>query len=112
MKGSYLRFGAMIATSTVVMFGLMYLHTYQLSHIYWSETRAYMALIMGAWMALVMLSFMLAMYTDRRRNLAIYTGSFVVFVIALWLVRSQETVQDVAYMKAMVPHHSNCDSYE
>lgn len=106
MKGSYLRFGAMIATSTVVMFGLMYLHTYQLSHIYWSETRAYMALIMGAWMALVMLSFMLAMYTDRRRNLAIYTGSVVVFVIALWLVRSQETVQQVAYMKAMIPHHS------
>jgi uncharacterized protein (DUF305 family) len=106
MKGSYLRFGAMIATSTVVMFGLMYLHTYQLSHIYWSETRAYMALIMGAWMALVMLSFMLAMYSDRRRNLAIYTGSVFVFVIALWLVRSQETVQEVAYMKAMIPHHS------
>lgn len=106
MKGSYLRFGAMIATSTVVMFGLMYLHTYELGHIYWSETRAYMAVIMGAWMALVMLSFMLAMYTDRRRNLAIYTGSVVVFIIALWLVRSQETVQDVGYMKAMIPHHS------
>ena len=24
----------------------------------------------------------------------------------LWLVRSQSTVDDVAYMKAMIPHHS------
>jgi hypothetical protein len=29
----YPRFGAMIATSTVVMLGLMYLHTYQLSQL-------------------------------------------------------------------------------
>ena len=68
MKGSYLRFCAMIATSTLIMLGLMYLNTYQLDHIFWSETRAYMALIMGAAMAIVMLSFMLGMYSDRRKN--------------------------------------------
>ncbi len=45
----------MIVTSTVVMFVLMYLNTYSLDHIYWSETRAYMALVMGATMALIML---------------------------------------------------------
>ncbi|MBS5905459.1 MAG: DUF305 domain-containing protein, partial [Acetobacteraceae bacterium] len=28
------------------------------------------------------------------------------FAGALWLVRSQQTVGDVAYMKAMIPHHS------
>ena len=28
------------------------------------------------------------------------------FAGALWLVRSQETVSDVSYMKAMIPHHS------
>lgn len=48
MQGSYSRFAAMIATSTVVMLGLMYLHTYQLDHVRWSETRGYMALLMGA----------------------------------------------------------------
>jgi hypothetical protein len=106
VKGSYLRFGAMIATSTLVMLGLMYLNTYQLDHIRWSETRAYMALIMGASMAVVMLSFMLGMYNDRRKNAAIYIGSIAVFATALYLVRSQETVQQVSYMKAMIPHHS------
>jgi uncharacterized protein (DUF305 family) len=34
------------------------------------------------------------------------TTSAAVFAISLYLVRSQRTVQDVAYMKAMIPHHS------
>jgi uncharacterized protein (DUF305 family) len=29
-----------------------------------------------------------------------------VFALALWLVRSQATVDQVSYMKAMIPHHS------
>ncbi len=96
----------MIATSTVVMFGLMYLNTYALGHIFFSETRAYMALLMGATMAVIMLGFMLAMYTRRRVNIAIFAGSVAVFALSLWLVRSQATVGDVAWMKAMIPHHS------
>lgn len=103
---SYLRFGAMVATSTVVMFGLMYLNTYDLGHVLYSQTRAWMALVMGAAMAIIMLLFMLGMYKNRRANLAILVGSAVVFAVSLWLVRSQETVGDLAYMKAMVPHHS------
>eukprot|EP00873_Tetraselmis_striata_P012390 jgi/Tetstr1/432654/TSEL_022022.t1 len=96
----------MIATSTVVMFGLMYLNTYLVGHAFWSETRAYMALVMGATMAIIMLAYMLSMYTDRRLNIAIFTGSVVVFAVALWLVRSQITVGDRSYMSAMIPHHS------
>jgi hypothetical protein len=103
---NYQRFVAMIVTSTIVMFGLMYLNTYQLDHVFFSETRAYMALVMGAVMALVMLGFMRGMYTNTRLNLAIAAASIVVFVVALWLVRSQTTIDDVSYMKAMIPHHS------
>ncbi len=102
----YLRFGAMIGTSTAVMLGLMYLNTYQLDHIFFSETRLYMALVMGAAMAVIMLAFMQRMYDNRRANLAIYASSILVFVLALWLVRSQRTVADVSWMKAMIPHHS------
>jgi len=102
----YMRFGAMILTSTVVMFGFMYLNTYRLDHVFFSETRFYMALMMGATMAVVMLSFMLHMHTNRRVNIGIFTGSVLVFCLALWLVRSQATVEDVSYMKAMIPHHS------
>jgi hypothetical protein len=102
----YARFGAMIATSTIVMFGLMYFNTYQFDHVFFSETRAYMALVMGATMAVVMLGFMLGMYKNRRVNMGILGGSVVVFAVALWLVRSQTTVDDVSYMRAMIPHHS------
>jgi len=38
---------------------LMYLNTYALDHVFFSETRAYMALVMGATMAIIMLAFML-----------------------------------------------------
>tara|TARA_R110002124_G_scaffold100168_2_gene246734 strand:- start:81 stop:506 length:426 start_codon:yes stop_codon:yes gene_type:complete len=96
----------MIATSTIVMFGLMYLNTYAIDHATFSETRLYMALIMGAVMAIVMLGFMLSMYTNKTLNMAIFAGAVVVFAGALWLVRSQTTVQDVSYMRAMIPHHS------
>lgn len=106
MQMSYWRFAAMIATSTVVMFGLMYLNTYAFEHILWSETRAWMALLMGAVMAVIMLSFMLNMYMKKRVNIAIYIGSIVVFALSLWIIRSQATVGDAEYMKAMIPHHS------
>ncbi len=103
---SYWRFAAMIATSTVVMFGLMYLNTYAFEHVFFSETRTYMALLMGAVMAVIMLSFMLSMYSNKAINIAIYIGSIVVFGLTLWLVRSQVTVGDTSYMRAMIPHHS------
>ncbi|WP_198162018.1 DUF305 domain-containing protein [Sphingomonas sp. TDK1] len=102
----YGRFAAMIATSTVVMFGLMYLNTYALDHVMFSQTRMWMALLMGAVMAIIMLGFMWGMYPNRRANIGIVAGAAAVFAGPLWLVRSQETVDDVAYMKAMIPHHS------
>lgn len=106
MQGSYGRFAAMILTSTVVMFGLMYLNTWAIDHVFFSETRAFMALYMGAVMAAIMLAFMLGMYSNRRANIAIFAASAVVFAGALYLVRSQDTIGDVAWMKAMIPHHS------
>jgi len=106
MHGNYWRFAAMIATSTLVMFGLMYVHTYAWHHAYFSETRAWMALLMGAVMAIVMLGFMLGMYTSRAVNAAIFAGATIVSAAAVWLVRSQVTVTGLDYMEAMVPHHS------
>ena len=100
------RFAATIATSTVVMFALMYLNTYALSHVWWSQTRGWMALLMGAVMALIMVGLMWGMLEDRRARLGIVAGSLAVFALSLFLVRSQETVDDVSWMKAMIPHHS------
>ncbi len=103
---NYAKFGGMIATSTVVMFIFTYLNTYVADHATFSETRMYMALLMGASMALIMLGFMLHMLKNRRVNIGIVVASLFVFALALFLVRSQTTIDDTSYMKAMIPHHS------
>ena len=103
---SYIRFGLMILTSTVVMFILMYLNTYAWEHVFFSETRTYMAILMGATMAVIMLAYMLGMYSNMQLNVAIFAGAVIVFALSLWLVRSQVTVSGPSYMRAMIPHHS------
>lgn len=65
-----------------------------------------MALVMGSAMAVVMLTFMLHMYANKGVNLGIYLLSVVVFAISLWLLRSQAKVDQVSWMKEMIPHHS------
>ena len=103
---SYIRFFAMIITSTVIMLALMYMNSFALDHVFFSETRTYMAIYMGAVMAIVMLAFMLGMYTNTKANIAIFGGAAIIFAGSLYLVRSQDTVEDVSWMKAMIPHHS------
>ena len=103
---SYGKFGIMIAVSTFIMYWLMYLNVFQINHIFFSQTRLYMALIMGSVMAIVMLLFMWGMYKNKTVNFIILGVSALVFSASLWLVRSQTTVDDVSWMKAMIPHHS------
>lgn len=102
----YRNFLLMILAASVLMFSLMYLNTYQLGHVWFSQTRMFMTFIMAGSMALVMLAFMRGMYKDKRANLAIIVGSIALIGLGLGLVRSQATVGDVAWMKAMIPHHS------
>ncbi len=102
----YVKFGVMIGVSTFLMYWLMYLNVFQLDHVFFSQTRLYMALIMGSVMAFVMLLFMWGMYKNKKLNAIILGTSALVFGLSLWLVRSQTTVDDVSWMKAMIPHHS------
>ena len=102
----YVNFTLMILTSTVVMYIMMYFNTYEWDHIYFSETRAYMALYMGAGMAVIMLAFMSNMYKKTKVNLMIYGLSVLLFTVGIWGIRSQATVDQVDWMQAMIPHHS------
>jgi peptidoglycan/LPS O-acetylase OafA/YrhL len=104
--GSYWRFMAMVSTSTVIMFFLMYSNTFDADDIFWSETRFWMTFVMGGMMMIVMLLFMWGMYKDRTKNFIILGVGALTFALALWLVRSQTTVDDTEYMAAMIPHHS------
>jgi hypothetical protein len=102
----YLRFIAMIATSTVVMYVLTYTNVFAIEHIRFSEMRLYMALLMGSAMAVIMLGYMWGMYESRRLNAIIVIGALVLGGVAFLLAQSQTLVGDGNYMRGMIPHHS------
>jgi len=104
--GPYVRFGLMILTSSVVMYIVMYLNTYSIDHVFWSWTRFFMTMMSAATMTVIMLAFMMGMYRNRMVNAVIVVGAVVVFGAGLALVRTQATIGDVAWMRAMIPHHS------
>lgn len=106
MRRPYLRFLFMTLTSTLVMLGLTYVNSWSIQHVHWSETRLYMAILMGAAMAAVMLLYMRPMYRSTKLNGAILGTCALAFIGALWLVRSQRTIGEVSWMRAMIPHHS------
>ncbi|WP_010229987.1 DUF305 domain-containing protein [Gillisia marina] len=108
MSGNnYPKFYLMLGLSFVAMYITMYLNTYQIDHVYFSLTRFYMSCLGISAMAIIMLSLMLNMYKNRKKNIAIYVGSLVLFLGALGLVRAQSPIiGDVLWMKAMIPHHS------
>ena len=104
---NYLKFFAMIGTSMVAMFFLMYTHSYQIiDHFWYSETRFFMTLIMGGSMVIIMLLYMLNMYKERNKNIMILSLGVLLIAGGIWLVRSQITVTGVDYMEGMIPHHS------
>lgn len=106
-KSNYSRFFAMLGLSFIAMYITMYFNTYEIDHVYFSLTRLYMTCLGISAMAVIMLSLMLKMYKNRKKNMAIYAGSLILFLGALGLVRSQAPiVGDVLYMRAMIPHHS------
>ncbi len=102
----YLRFGAMILTGMVVMYWVMFVGSWEWSHIRFSESRVFMALTMGGAMGLVMLAWMLNMYKSVKANVAVATASVLLLAGGVALDRSQITVGDTAWMSAMIPHHS------
>ncbi|WP_034991187.1 DUF305 domain-containing protein [Corynebacterium halotolerans] len=105
-KTMYLRFAAMILTGMVVMYWTMFAGSWEWSHIRWSESRLFMALTMGGAMGLVMLAWMLNMYKNPKANITIVVVSVLLLGGGIFLDRSQVTVDDTDFMRAMIPHHS------
>jgi hypothetical protein len=103
---SWGRFAGMIATSTFVMFFLMYQLIYSTDHAMFSINRLVASLVMGCVMSIVMLSFMWSMYLGQRIKIAILIGATAGAVLLLVVNRTQAMVSDVAFMKSMIPHHS------
>lgn len=106
MSMPWWRFAAMIATSTFVMFFLMYQLVYEFDHATFSINRLVASLVMGSVMTLVMLGFMWRMYKGMATKVAVLGLALVAAIGLLVVNRSQALVGDTAFMKSMIPHHS------
>ena len=102
----YPKFWLIMAVSFVVMYVVMYFHTYTWDHIIFSEMRFYMTFLMILAMMVTMLLLMSGMYPDRRKNLGILAFAVIGFATVVYIERSQVFVQDESWMKSMIPHHS------
>jgi hypothetical protein len=100
------RFAAMIATSTFVMFFLMYQLVYSAEHAMFSMNRLIASLVMGCVMTVVMLAFMWKMYEGMAAKVAVLAVAAVLGGVLLAANRSQALIGDEAFMKSMIPHHS------
>ncbi len=106
-KSNYAKFAIMMATSFVIMYLVMFLNADVLDHVMLSHTRTYMTILMIAPMAFTMLLFMWNMYGNKKANFVILIASVVVFIATLIGLRQQSFIDDVQWMKAMIPHHSS-----
>ena len=100
------RFAAMVATSTAIMFFLMYQLVYTPDHAMFSINRLLASLIMGCVMTVIMLGFMWKMYAGQTVKVAVLVVAAIGAVGLLAINRSQALIGDSAFMKAMIPHHS------
>ena len=106
-KSNYGKFAAMMATSFVIMYAVMFLNVDVFRHIYLSNTRTYMTLLMIAPMAITMLLFVWGMYENKRLNYLILGGALAVGILTFAGLRQQVLIDDEAWMRAMIPHHSS-----
>lgn len=104
---TYKKFTVMMIISFLIMYTVMFLNIDQFSHYHTSLTRTYMAILMVAPMAVVMMLMMGKMYPNQKLNMVITAGAVVVFIAVLIGLRTQTPIADVQYMKAMIPHHSS-----
>ena len=103
---SWMRFAAMIATSTFVMFFLMYQLIYTVDHATFSVNRLLAAIIMGCVMAVIMLGYMWSMYKGTRLKTVVMIAAVLLTGVLLGANRQQRLISDTGFMRAMIPHHS------
>jgi len=106
MMVSWGKFAAMIATSVIAMFFLMYQLVYSFEHVTFSMNRLVSSLVMGSVMTLIMLGFMWKMIEGVVIKAAVLVGAVVVGIAILAINRDQTLIGDEAFMKSMIPHHS------
>lgn len=106
MKNSYRSLAVQTIISGVIMYLVMFVMIDQLSSFYNNLNMFYMTLMMVAPMVVLMILAMRHMFPSKGANTALLAGSILIFVGAFALIRTQTTIDDRAFLRSMIPHHS------
>lgn len=104
--GSYLALGLEMAVDFVIMYFVMYTMIATLDHLYLNINNVYMTLMMVAPMTIIMLIAMRSMFPSRRINWIVGATAAVIFIASFAAMRTQAAVDDEAFLRSMIPHHS------
>lgn len=106
VRRHYRMLGLNLLLSAIIMYLVMFTMIWSVGDFFNNLNTFYMALMMVAPMAILMLLMMGMMYPDRRLNLVLFAGFALVFVLAFAGMRTQALVGDTQFLRSMIPHHS------
>lgn len=106
MRHHYMMLGLNLALSLVIMYLAMFAMIWSFGEFVQNINFLYMALVMWAPMAIVMMLTMKSMFMNASLNMILYAGLAAVFLLSLWGIRTQGLVDDRRFLESMIPHHS------
>ncbi|HXG81767.1 MAG TPA: DUF305 domain-containing protein [Sphingomicrobium sp.] len=106
VRHHYLMLGVNLLLSLIIMYVAMFAMIWSWGEFVQNINFLYMALVMWAPMAAVMLFTMRPMYPGKRLNSLLYLGFALVFVLSFVGIRDQSLVGDDQFLRSMIPHHS------
>ena len=102
----YVKLGLSLALSYVIMYASGFARTDRWSNVLLNLNQAYMAGLMVAPMALVMLFTMRHMFKHTKLNVGLAVASAALTVLFWALIRQQAGVGNEAFLRSMIPHHA------
>ncbi|MBJ7501202.1 MAG: DUF305 domain-containing protein [Sphingopyxis sp.] len=106
MKSPYRNLAFQTIVGGVIMYLVMFVMIDRWSSFYNNLNTLYMALMMVAPMAALMIVAMPDMFPSRRINAALLTFFAMIFFGSFALIRTQTTIGDTAFLRSMIPHHA------
>ena len=102
----YVMLAVNLGLSLLVMYLAMFAMIFTWGEFIQNINFFYMALVMWAPMAVIMLLTMRSMYPHQGLNLILHVAFIAIFVLALLGIRAQAFVGDRQFVQSMIPHHS------
>lgn len=103
---AYARLTIALLVSLLVMFLLSFTQTRTWSHFLLNLSNLYISLTMIGAMGLIMLAVMWPMFDRKKVNLGLVAGFAILLVGAFGLARTETFVDNEAFLRSMIPHHS------